>query len=246
MPIDPAMLAAGGSLLQGIGSLGGLFGRESKGPSLADQYELARQNAYYMPRYQAEGARAAGLHPLFAMGLTPQFAPTVTVGSGQKDGIASAVGGIGRAMGHFADAKMARELHEANLDQIDASTLEKVSAAVLNLKNAQANAVPLAAAGSLISRAEEEYRRRPGKVEEVKFDSLPGKYRREPGHAQAMEDTTGDLPSELNNLLWLFGSWAENLIRGPAKDFFDAKRMNEHIVYCRKYPGRCGSIDRSK
>ena len=84
-------LAGLGSVISGIGSLGGLFGRK-KGPSPGQQ---SYESAYNTIKGQHAAAKEVGLHPLFAMGGAVAGGGAMSVtGSDVGDAIA----GVGNAI----------------------------------------------------------------------------------------------------------------------------------------------------
>ena len=106
--LAPALISAGGSLL------GGLFGSKSAEKRQSESTKLTReQMAMQRQQFDAQmdesiqrrvkDAKAAGLHPLFALGASPGASPTATIG-GQSDSGNLLGEGIGRAARHVAQA----------------------------------------------------------------------------------------------------------------------------------------------
>lgn len=103
-----ALISTGGQLL------GGLFSKEKKGPSVQEQVNANALNQQTIdrnrPSWLVEGAKAAGIHPLVALGMQPVSSGAITMpsgGSGPDWGsIASSAGqGIGRAVEAQATAE---------------------------------------------------------------------------------------------------------------------------------------------
>ena len=95
-------LAGFGQILGGISSLGGLFGRGG-GASAKDMLKQSqfqgRTTRYHIPNL-VKGAKEAGIHPVYALGVnTPTFSPSVDA-SGPSFGerMADVGQNIGRAV----------------------------------------------------------------------------------------------------------------------------------------------------
>lgn len=115
MPLG-ALISGGASLL------GGLFGKSEDKKiarmNIAHQKEFAQHGV----RWKVDDARAAGIHPLYALGAqTHSFSP-VTAGSSLSDGIRSAGQDFGRAI----DATRTKgERVDAHARAIQALTLQR-------------------------------------------------------------------------------------------------------------------------
>lgn len=70
-----------GSVLSGVGSIASAFGGND-GDSLGKQLRYRWNDLAQAPKYQVQGAKAAGLHPLFAMGAGMGQSPAFSI-SGQ-------------------------------------------------------------------------------------------------------------------------------------------------------------------
>jgi len=132
MPIPaviPAALtaasSAGSSILGGLSSVGnllsgvsGLFG--GKGTSFKDmnsqlemQNEWSQKNAAWMaralPSLQAEGWKAAGIHPLAGMGMSPAGGSSFSIGGSAGSDTAAAIDGMGQGLTRAAAALQGRD-----------------------------------------------------------------------------------------------------------------------------------------
>lgn len=113
----PLFLGAGilGSLISaGASILGGVLGRNSANDALDQQREFAKHGI----RWKVEDAKAAGIHPLFALGAPPTPF-SMPVGNDFGAGIAAAGQDIGRAI----DAR--RTAPERTQARIDALSVER-------------------------------------------------------------------------------------------------------------------------
>lgn len=140
----PALIAAGASLA------GGLINKSSADSNRDAQERIAAQNiaqqrefAQNGIRWKVDDARAAGVHPLFALGAnTTSFSP-VSVGDSSSTAMGDAVASAGQNIGRAAQAAMsAPERQKAAA--ADALTLEKAGlenellrTQILSLKRAQ-------------------------------------------------------------------------------------------------------------
>lgn len=121
----PALIGAGASLL------GGLFNKSSADDNRAAQERMAAQNiaqqrefAQHGIRWKVDDARAAGIHPLFALGAnTTSFSP-VSVGSSADTSMGDAIASAGQNIGRAVQAGQTRA--ERSTSAIaDALILEK-------------------------------------------------------------------------------------------------------------------------
>lgn len=89
-----------GSIIGGISSvLGGLFGQKSQDKQMAQQIAAQKEFAQQGIRWKVEDAKAAGIHPLYALGAnTASFSPIGVGGSPLAEGLANAGQEIGRAV----------------------------------------------------------------------------------------------------------------------------------------------------
>jgi hypothetical protein len=106
-----------GSVISGGASIaGGLLGR-SKGRSRQSAREGAVEDARYFYHTVTKEAPKYGIHPLYAMGHTPNYTPSATVGdkSSLGAGLAAAGQDIGNAISKKLDTQSKR-LIEANIE----------------------------------------------------------------------------------------------------------------------------------
>lgn len=120
-----ALIGAASSLL------GGLINKGSADDNRALQAKMAADNIAYQKefaqhgiRWRTEDARAAGIHPAFALGAnTTSFSP-VSVGGGADTSMGDAIASAGQNIGRAVQAGMTNE-ERAKSDVLDALTLEK-------------------------------------------------------------------------------------------------------------------------
>lgn len=108
-----------GSIIGAIGSLaGGLLGGKSQEKAADSNAALQREFAQQGVRWKVEDAKAAGIHPLYALGANTIAASPSYVG-GSDYGIGNAMAGIGQDISRSIDAKRTqRERDEARLQSI--------------------------------------------------------------------------------------------------------------------------------
>ena len=129
-----------GNFLGGLGAIGGLFGGGSsgiKGSDLRKMQRIQREDARYMAEneylWRTRGAKRAGLHPLFAMGGSPMQSPTYNVGGYSREAnTAAAISAAGGALSKMGQAQMAKEVHNASLEESAARTRESNARADYN------------------------------------------------------------------------------------------------------------------
>jgi len=113
MPVLAAAAGSGllGSVISGVGSLfGGKKSKEAADNAAMANYLAQKEFAQNGIRWKVEDAKAAGLHPLFALGGSgATFSPSFTV-SGEGAGIADAGQHLGRAASAFAQSSEKRLL----------------------------------------------------------------------------------------------------------------------------------------
>ncbi len=93
----PAGLTAASSAISALGGLSSRGGARSADRQL--QHDMARKGI----QIRVADAKAAGIHPLYALGASVS-SPTVTAGSAGKDA-AAAIGGVGRAVAQYGRSK---------------------------------------------------------------------------------------------------------------------------------------------
>lgn len=114
-----------GSIISaGLGLLGGLQSDKATRRENERNREHAREMAQYGIRWRAADARAAGIHPVYALGA-PAFSPATSVGAptGFASALASAGQDISRAVSASSSAKERDRLYE---DQVKALTLKRM------------------------------------------------------------------------------------------------------------------------
>lgn len=138
----------------GLGLLGGMMGRENQ----KDQEALQREFAQSGIQWRVQDAKAAGVHPLFALGASPaSYSPTVNP-------MASAVGQMGQDVSRSALAAQQQQVQEEQLalqrmaaaasserDFATASAQRALAAKTLQDMNASGPVMPAARAVSLSS-----------------------------------------------------------------------------------------------
>lgn len=91
-----SIIAAGSSLL------GGLFGQSNQNKQMDKQIAAQREFAQHGVRWKVDDAKAAGVHPLYALGAnTHSFSP---IGLGSND-LGAGVAGAGQEIGRAIDAR---------------------------------------------------------------------------------------------------------------------------------------------
>lgn len=115
----------------GASILGGLLNKSSADKAREQQAQLAAQNiaaqrefAQNGVRWKADDARAAGIHPLFALGASTHSFSPVSVGSSADSSMGDAVASAGQNIGRAVQAGMTQE-ERSKSNVADALTLEK-------------------------------------------------------------------------------------------------------------------------
>ncbi len=93
----PAAVTAASSAISALGGLGS--GGRMRTADRALQHDMARKGI----QIRVADAKAAGIHPLYALGAQVS-SPTFTAGSAGKDA-AAAIGGVGRAVAQYGRGK---------------------------------------------------------------------------------------------------------------------------------------------
>lgn len=110
------------SIFGAIGSIaGGLLGKRATEKTNRQSVALTRELAKYGIRYKVADAKAAGLHPLFALGSSSSISPTLAASG---DALAGGLAAAGRELGSIGSKRRAAATHNANLEQIQ-SQIEK-------------------------------------------------------------------------------------------------------------------------
>lgn len=135
----PTMLSVGSNLL------GGLFGgKEKKGPSPQEQVNaqvlLEQTMMRNRPSWAVEGAKAAGIHPLVALGMSPYQGGQMMLG-GDTEGT-SALGHLARAGSDVSRAITARlDREERKMQDILATQTIERNQAEIDLINSQRRSI---------------------------------------------------------------------------------------------------------
>ena len=143
MPITAAGLSAAGNFLSGAGALGGLFGGGDSGSkTLArKQYRLQDKIAHQGIRMRVADAKAAGIHPLYALGAgAPQASATpIMAGNSSRDwaGALTAAGDAIAREGSRRSANARQAALDAQAKRVTDSQIA-ANAAAANLRNTQA------------------------------------------------------------------------------------------------------------
>lgn len=109
----------GGLVSGGLGLIGGILGNRAAKDMAEDNVAYQREFAQNGIRWRAEDARAAGLHPLYAMGLQPSsFSPSYV-----GDSLSSSFAQAGSEFGRAIDA--GRTASERSQAKIEALSVER-------------------------------------------------------------------------------------------------------------------------
>lgn len=117
-------LSAGADAVSAVADLAGVL-RGGSGMSARKQAEYNREMAKNAIRWRVEDAKAAGLHPLAALGANVATSNPVTVGGNDDsrwDSLSRAGQNIARAASHFNTAE-----ERANKKMADSLTLQKMA-----------------------------------------------------------------------------------------------------------------------
>ena len=117
MAITAAGIGAVGSVLSGLGSLGGVFGGKSDGIDVSENIRL--QNALF--RNKIAVAKEQGIHPLYALGAQTGYSP-IAGQSSTGGAVSDAMSGIGAAMQSYTQREMQRQKHNADVAYTDMLT----------------------------------------------------------------------------------------------------------------------------
>lgn len=116
----------------GLGLVGGLMGQDSSRRSEQKNAELQREFAKNGIRWKVADAKAAGIHPMYAMGASGASASPVSVGDNSLGHSLQGMGqDISRAM-TATKTQEEREFQQAQLANLKADTAEKLSNAARN------------------------------------------------------------------------------------------------------------------
>lgn len=149
--VTGGLIGAGASLAGGL--LGAKEGKKLRKQELAAQKEFAQHGV----RWRVEDAKAAGLHPLYALGAQlPSFTPTYTSGASLGSSLAEAGQTVGRAVSSL-QTSAEREAQALQLDVLrkqleesDARIGALNSEAFRNMQEANASAAFPSVSGSAL------------------------------------------------------------------------------------------------
>lgn len=107
--LGSAIGSAIGGVVGGVGSIvGGLIGANSAQQTAGLNYDAQKEFAQNGIRWKVADAKAAGIHPLYALGAsTPQFSPVQ--GYGGDYGISDALNSFGQGINRAVEAKQTKE-----------------------------------------------------------------------------------------------------------------------------------------
>lgn len=195
MAITAAGISAAGNLLGGIGALGGLFGGSSGGSQTSET--ISQLQPFKQIRWRVQDAKAAGIHPLYALGVTPSPSP-ISVIEGQPD--------IGRLMATAGDqfARAADKLKGP-------STLEQAQIRAVN-SSANRDDAQAAATVSSMRIAEQEALRGP----EIPNLYIPVKNNRTGETVYLPNPDLGiEMPETLGAVYWAGGKLMDSRTNKP-------------------------------
>lgn len=187
-----------GELIGAAGSLlGGLFGQSSARSAQRQQMQLAQQQmamqrefAQQGVRWRVEDAKAAGVHPLFALGAqTHSFTPQ-SVGISADNSMGDAIASAGQSLGRAAQAGMSSQERDAATAlttlQLEKAGLENelLRTEIVGKKRAQLGpAMPsLASGGALAGQGDAIALPKPGTARN--YETGLGVVRANPSHSQ--------------------------------------------------------------
>lgn len=137
--MDPLTISA--AVSAGTSILGGLFGRKSQKKMQEREYQAQKEFAQHGVRWRVEDAKAAGLHPLYALGAQlPSFSPSFASG---EDPLASSIADAGQHVGRAIAAQQTAQEREAAQLQLEIlkKNLEESDARILLLQSEAARNV---------------------------------------------------------------------------------------------------------
>lgn len=228
MPTDPFSSASLGGFASLAGSLLSSFGG---GYSSGDQYRageiqlaLDKRRARVMPNAIRIGAEKAGLHPLFAMGITPQMGQAAAI-SGQSDSGSQLGRGISNAISEYQQIKEASRVNDATIEEAKARSAaakaqalrDTAAAAEINsrVKRAEQRAnsqQDSAATKEIFSVSDISKQGQEVKNPAAVYDSSPSSKWRTSNTppAQAFEEEYGDVGSAAYGVLRLLNDFGHN------------------------------------
>lgn len=128
--ITPAVIGAAGSLI------GGHLDRNSARAAQAFNYSAQKEFAQNGIRWRVEDAKAAGIHPLYALGAsTASFSPVQ--GYSGDGGVSDAFASMSQGFSRAAEAKMTKE--ERALAEVDRERQEVFQLADLNMRQRESD-----------------------------------------------------------------------------------------------------------
>lgn len=206
-------LVGAGSILGGIGSIASAFGGGGD-----DAKQIARRNrqmqeytAKHAIRWRVKDAKAAGIHPLYAMGVAPpSFTPTAIPGqTSTGDRLGQALDGAGRALSGYGQAKAQSQLDQLQVEEA------KARIELIRAQTKATDPVQAAVGASLGKRVDQAANQiRPPPKPSAEYITLPGgkrSYLPPSSPAEAAEDEfsePGSWPFAIARIIeWLGGNW---------------------------------------
>lgn len=124
----------GGAALGALGSIaGGLISNESNEDAIERQVNFQRESMQNGIRWRVADAKAAGLHPLFALGANLPTPSPIVLGDQLGPAMAEASQNIGHALSKFSDQNArTREMLENNLLYKQMEEIDARKAAILS------------------------------------------------------------------------------------------------------------------
>lgn len=149
--VAAALIGAGSSLF------GGMLGKKDAKQQRQQEYQAQKEFAQHGVRWRVEDAKAAGLHPLYALGAqTPTYSPSFQTGSPMGQAVADAGQHISRSVAATQTAQereqnaLGLELLRSQIGETDARRDYYLSeAARARQANGQAATFPMAEGGGV-------------------------------------------------------------------------------------------------
>lgn len=113
----------GGLISAGANLIGGLIGNKNQREINETNVDVSREYAQSGIQWRVADAKAAGIHPLVALGSNYQPSAPISVGS---SALPDAFSSMGQSLGRAADSVLTREERNKKT-QLDALTLERAS-----------------------------------------------------------------------------------------------------------------------
>lgn len=136
--VDPGTAYLVGSGISAAGSmLGGFLGSASNKKVAKQQWRRTKVLNQNQVQWRVADAKAAGIHPLAALGMSPIGQAAMPTGSVMGDAVAGAAEAIGRGVSGAATAKRQEVMDDAALAESGARTAEALSGARANQAQAE-------------------------------------------------------------------------------------------------------------